>query len=266
MPSGYKFTNSESEFQLTGEYSKFIWTISDYRRRIGEQKRYGKDGCVITGDQQADSRMLSLDYSACKNNDTDYLYVVNSLVNFFNTQYSPFYFVDTNNDRRCEIVLKQASEEAHTEGLERRVGKNKLDFVMVDGHWEDNTENVVYSGTGGMATGDTMDVVISSGVNCYPVFRITPYEPNLSFTIRNITTGQAFALGSSSFIVGTTFEVDCINGTIYLEILGNQVESSSSLEVGSGFLFFIQGINEIKYESSYGDVDIEITYRERYIF
>jgi phage-related protein len=242
----------------------FKLSISSYKRRVGMQKRYGNDGAVPTGDQKVDSRDLTLSYEPTSENDTNYLNTVNQIIGFFRTDLTPFYLVDTDNNKRTEIVLKSATDEADSEGLEYRIGKNKLEFEMVDGHWEDEDETIVYSPTGGLADGDSITINIPSYVECYPVIEIIPYETNTDFTIRNILTGAAFVLGSSSFVVGTKFIVNSKTGTIYLDDGTTQTEMSSALADGSGFIKLIPGDNEIQYSSAFGAVDIEITYRERY--
>jgi phage-related protein len=256
-----KFNNSEGDMVLS---KNFILSISSYKRRVGMQKRYGKDGAVPTGDQMVDSRDLSLAYQPVSDNDTDYLDAVNEIIGFFRTDLTPFYLIDIDNNKRTEIILKSATDEADAEGLEYRVGKNKLEFEMVDGHWEDEDETVVYSPTGGLADGDSIIINIPSYVECYPIIKISPTETNTDFTIRNLLTGAAFVLGSASFVVGTEFIIDSQLGTIYLDDGTTMTEMSSALADGSGFIKLIPGNNEIQYSSAFGEVDVEISYRERY--
>lgn len=263
-----KFVNAnpatgENEYLLT---KNFKVSISAYKRRTAVQKRYGKDGGVQTGDQMADTRDITITYEPTYQTDAAYLAFVNEIVGFFNPDYSPFYLVDTDNDRRCEVSLNRAVDDAHTEGLELRIGKNSIALEMLDAHWEDNTETVVSSPTGGIATGGTITVNNNSYSDCYPVFVITPEAINTDFTIKNNTTGAQFTLGSSAFVPGAEFEVDCKNGTIYLTVGGARTEMSSALADGSGFIKLVPGDNEIEYSSVFGDVEVEITYRRRYVF
>lgn len=256
-----KLVNSESEYILS---KNFIPSISSYKRRTGVQKRYGKDGGVPTGDQMADTRDITLQYQPIADNDSTYIDVVNEIIGFFRIDLAPFYLVDTDNDRRTEIILNSATDDAHTEGLEFRIGKNNLKFEMLDSFWEDNTEVVVSSPTGGMDTGETLTVDNDSYIECYPVITITPYEINTDFTIRNITTGAAFILGSNSFVPGSIFTIDSQTGDITLELSGSSIEMSSALADGSGFIKLVPGENQIQYSSVFGAVDIEVTFRRRY--
>lgn len=258
-----KFINSETEMELS---KNFIMSLDPYKRRLGIQKRYGKDGGVKTGDQMVDSRDLTLEYQPIAEDDITYRQIINSIIGFFNINLHPFYIVDTDNFLRAEIALKSASNEADTEGLEYRIGKNKLEFEMLDGHWEDEDETIDYSETGGMATSENITIDNDSDVDCYPIFRIVPYESNPEFTIRNLTTAASFTLGSTAFVPGTEFIIDAQLGTIYLSVASSQIELSSALADGSGFIKFIPGNNQLEYSSLYGLVDIEIEYRKRYAF
>lgn len=256
-----KLVNAESEYILS---RNFIPTISAYKRRTGVQKRYGKDGGVATGDQMADSRDITLQYQPVADDDLTYIDTVNEIIGFFRQDLAPFYLVDTDNDRRTEIILNSATDDPDKEGLEYRVGKNTLKLEMLDAFWEDNTENVVSSPTGGLVSGDILTVDNDSYIECYPVITITPYEINTDFTIRNITTGAAFILGSNSFVPGSQFVVDSQTGEITLELSGSSIEMSSALADGSGFIKLVPGENQIQYSSVFGEVDVEVTFRRRY--
>lgn len=263
-----KLTNTNP---LTGENEyilgrKFIPEFGDYKRRNSIQKRYGKDGGVIIGDQRADTRDIKLSHAPAFQTDSEYLSYVNEIIGFFNPDYAPFYLVDTDNNRRCEVVLNSASDEADTEGLEFRVGKDKLALEMMDAHWEDLEEIVEASPTGGLADGETMIITNNSYFDAYPVITISPAAINTDFTIKNNTTGAQFTLGSSSFVPGAEFEIDCKNGTIYLTVGGARTEMSSALADGGGFIKLTPGENEIQYNSVFGACDIEISYRRRYVF
>jgi len=254
-----KFVNSESEMELS---KNFIMQIEGYKRRVNTQDRYGKDGAVPTGDQMVDSRKISFSYQPVAETDEDYLEITNDIVGFFNLSLSPFYLVDTDTSRRCEIVLLEVEDEAKTDGLERRIGKNKLEVEMLDGHWEDEDATTISSETGGLATGENISINNSADVDCFPVITIDAYQSNTNFTIKNLTTGAFFTLGSNSFVPGVSFVVNSQVGTIYL----STVELSSALASGSGFIKLIPGINQIEYSSVFGNVDLEIEYRKRYAF
>lgn len=263
-----EFQNSNP---ITGENiydlsKNFIPQIAAYKRRNAVQKRYGKDGGVIIGDQMADTRDITLSFQPTAQSDTDYFATVNEIIGFFNPDYSPFYLVDTDNNRRCEVALNSARDEAEKDGLEYRVGKDTLTLEMLDAHWEDVDEIVETSPTGGLDDTDTMTVNNDSYADAYPVITITPYEINTNFTIKNNTTGAQFTLGSSSFVPGAEFEIDCKNGTIYLTVGGARTEMSSALADGGGFIKLSPGDNEIEYNSVFGACDVEISFRRRYVF
>ena len=258
-----KFENANTEMTLN---NNFIMNVSSYERRVNSQDRYGKDGGVITGDQMVDSRKITFSFNPVAGTDSSYLEIVNDIIGFFNVANSPFYLVDSDTDRRCEIVLLSADDEAQAEGLERRIGKNKLQFEMIDGHWEDNTANYVYSETAGISSGDTLTVNNSADIDCFPIITVEPYQVNTTFTIKNITTGALITLGSNNFSPGSDFVIDSQEGTVYLYIGNSIVELSSAMADGSGFIKLVPGVNELEYTSAYGDVDIEVEFRRRYAF
>lgn len=258
-----KFQNSEGILNID---DNFILRISAYRRRVGIQKRYGKDGGVISGDQHVDPRSIKFSYQPVASGDTAYLSIINEIIGFFSLSLTPFFLIDTENQRRCEIALEEADDEPSADGLTYRIGKNSLDFKMLDGHWEDFSETIVASDTGGMESNDIITIDNDADIDCYPIITISPHGTNSNFTIKNLTTGALFTLGSSSFVPGTEFIVDSQNGTIYLSIASSLVESSIALADGSGFIKLIPGENQLQYTSIYGDIDIEIEYRRRYAF
>jgi phage-related protein len=258
-----KFENSSAEMALD---KNFIMKIGAYNRRVNTQSRYGKDGAVATGDQMVNSRKITFSYQPVAEDDDTYLAILNDIIGFFNLSLSPFYLIDSETSRRCEIVLLSADDEAQAAGLERRIGKNRIEFEMLDGHWEDEDANFAYSETGGMASGENISIDNTGEVDCYPIIRIEPYETNTSFTIRNITTGAFFTLGSNSFVPGSEFIVDSQTGTIYLSVAGTLIELSSALASGSGFIKLPPGVNQIEYTSAYGEIDLEVEYRKRYAF
>ena len=258
-----KFENSETSMTLS---KNFLLEIGKYKRRVNTTDRYGKDGAVPTGDQMVDSRKISLAYQPVAKSDSAYLDIINDIIGFFNISLTPFYLVDVETARRCEIVLLEAEDEAEVEGLERRIGKNELDFEMLDGHWEDSAASIVYSDTGGIETGENISVNNSADIDCYPIIRIEPYQSNTNFTIKNLTTGAFFTLGSNSFVPGAEFIINSQAGTINLSITGSLIELSSALASGSGFIKLLPGINQIEYTSVFGAVDVEVEFRKRYAF
>jgi hypothetical protein len=262
-----QFENSNVTGSNIYDLSKgFIPEFGKYKRRNSIQKRYDQDGGVVLGDQKADTRDISLSFQPVADNDTDYIDTINEIIGFFNPDYSPFYLVDTDNDRRCEIVLNDFKDDPDKEGLEFRIGNDKISVEMLGAYWEDVDEIVETSLTGGLDDGETMTIDNDSYFDAYPVITVTPYETNTDFTIKNNTTGAQFTLGSSSFVPGAEFEIDCKNGTIYLTIGDSRTEMSSALADGGGFIKLAPGENEIEYNSVFGACDITISYRRRYVF
>lgn len=256
-----KLVNALDEMILP---KNFRPSISSYKKRVGISKRLGKDGGVVTGDQMADSRDIVLEWDPVADNDASYITAANQIAGFFRNDLAPFYLHDTDNSRRTEIALKDIANDARSDGLELRIGKGKISLEMLDAHWEDAKENVIENSA--VNGNDIISIHNDSDVISYPVIRITPQQFNSDLWIKNLTTGAGFVLGSSSFGPGTEFIIDSKRGTINLNSGTTQVESSAALADGSGFIFLIPGINQIQYQSIYGQVSLTITYRRRYIF
>ena len=257
-----KFENINDELILD---KNFKISISPYKRRVGIQKRYGKDGGVVTGDQKVDPRDIDLNFNTVSQNDTNYIDKLNQIAGFFRAENAPFYLIDLDNNRRTETVQEILSDRKSREGTELRVGQNKLDLKMLDAHWED-LEEIRISITGGLSSGQVLLVNNDSFVECYPIIKIRPLAANSDVTIRNKTTGDGLVLGSNNFVPGNEFIIDNQNGTIFLSDGISQVENSVAMSDGSGFIYLAPGQNDILYESIFGDIEIDIIFRRRFAF
>jgi hypothetical protein len=257
------FRNNTEDLELS---SYFRPSISSYNRRVGIQKRFANDGGKITGDENVDPRTITIRYEPVFTNDTAYLNLLNTIIGFFRVELAPFYLVDTDNNRRTEIRLTNATDNAHNEGNELKIGKNDLVFKMVNSYWEDLTETEINSDTSGLANGETLTVNNSGKFRVRARIHIRPSDGNTNFQIKNNTTGEGFLLGSNSFVPGSEFIVDGVNGTINLDNGVSEVDSSAAFADGSGFISLYPGNNEIEYISAFAAVDIDVLFRRRYAF
>lgn len=255
--------NSEETYELS---NNFIPQLSPYRRRIKMIQRFGVPGGQQVGDEQADSRDLRLRYRHTGDNDSDYITELQSILGVFRLDKAPFYLVDKDNARRCEVRLQDMDDQPVADGLTFRIGDTGLTLKMLDGHWEDLTESLYSSPTGGSANDSSILVSNDADVNAYPIIEITPERSNSEFTLRNLTNGNFIKLSSASFVVGTTFTIDAVTGRIELDDGITSVELSSALADGSGMINLVPGNNLIRYESVFGDCDITIRFRRRYAF
>lgn len=258
-----KFINKDSDLILD---KNFKISVSAYRRRVGIQKRFGKDGGVPTGDGRIDARDIDLSFNTISQTDEPYLTKLNELAGFFRPENEPFYLIDSDNNRRCEVAMETLSDRPSREGTELRAGVNKLELKMLDGHWEDAEENIVSPIGGSIANGAVLEVNNDSFVECYPVIKIRALSSNPDVTIRNETTKATTQLGSNNLVPGTEFIVDSQKGTVFLFDGISQVESSVALADGSGFIFLAPGENDILYESIFGNVELDVIFRRRYAF
>lgn len=256
-----KLKNNITEIILS---DNFIPAIGSYKKRIKVGNRYGKDGGYPIGDNKVSARKLTLKYEPAKEDDESYLNIINELTGFFRAGLEPYYLIDTDNSRQCEIILGNSTDNPVDDGLTYRIGDNKIDLTMLDGHWEDYIATIIEET---ISNNDEVIVENTSYAICYPIITLEPTSLNANFILRNLKTGGALELSSNSFVSGSKFIIDSTNeGTIFLDNGISIVESSNSLTDGSGFLYFEPGTNKIKYESFYGDIDIKIEYRKRYAF
>lgn len=246
----------------------FKISVDPLRKRVGIQKRFDKDGGVLTGDRKADPRGIDLNFNVInekKDGDQSYFDVLNQLDGFFRPALAPFFLEDTENLKRTAIELESISDRNQA-GLEAIAGQNKLDLKMIDAYWEDLTQIVVSSPSGGMVSGDTLIVNNTSLVDAFPVMTLAPDQLNTGVTITNEETLASYTLGSNSFVPGSTFIVSSVDGSIKLDNGVTQIENSIALADNSGFIKLQPGTNTLKYESVFGRIDLSVTFRKRFAF
>ena len=137
-------------------------------------------------------------------------------------------------------------------------------FEMLDSHWEDEDETIVSSGTELIESEDTITVTNSSYLKAYPVIYIRPTDGNTYFQIKNLTTGEAFAIGSNSFVPGTELQISSIDGSIKLDNGTSLVDLTPAWADNSGFISLNPGANILEYISAFAGVEIDVEFRERY--
>jgi len=249
---------------------KFRPTFPAYKKRVETQKRFGKDGEAVVGDEQVNGRTIDFrseiviaPVGSVAARDQVWADTLNDIAGFFLKENSPFFLIDDDLNTRTEIRLTDIENPAHAQGTEKRIHNIRLKFKMLDGHWEDEVETEQEEV---MSSGSTVVVNNDSKIDTFPLIEIVPANTNSDLLVRNETTGDSFILGSNNFGPGTTFLVDSRNGTIILDDGVSQVESSISLADGSGFIKLAPGDNTIFYESVFGDSTLTFKFRRRFAF
>lgn len=223
--------------------------------------RYSRDGGAITGDQKVDARQLVVKFKVYAQDDTTYQTFVNTLLGFFRPELGPFYLEDITNARRMLIALQSVPIIPVDDGTNERLADGTLNFVMLDGYWEDTTAQSSLSVTGGLTNGETMTVNNGGNFTCYPIITITALQDNPDLTFTNDTISGGFRIVSNAFLQGSQLVVDCQEGTFQLD----GVDATPFLESG-GFLFLIPGNNTFEYTSQHGGISVLITWRRTYAF
>lgn len=258
-----KLESATSELDLSVKEYPTVYRPPSIKNRVKEIERYGKPGSEITGDRQVDGRTIQLEIEIAATSDTDYFERTDPLLSVLDFMNAPIYLVDTDNNRRCLIETKSISIRPR-EGNVMRSETWSIELIMTDAFWEGVDEIVEGTDTTPLENGQSVEVNNPGVVNAYPVIRLSVTEANTDLSLVNLTTGDLFRIGSSALIPGVELVIDSIEGTCYLDDGITQTEVSSAIADGSGFMYLAPGVNNIQYESLFGDVNIEIAFRRRY--
>lgn len=245
--------------------------IGGVRFRNRAIDRYNRDGAVPTGDGSASERDLTLKFGhsekAGPNADAQYWDLLNRIAGMFSIRENgPFYLVDVDNSRRAQVLLTR-HDDRHRTGTVWRFGMNTLRFLWVSAVWEDTSETVDTTPTGGLGNGETYLVNNEGYLRTFAIFEVSPFSETIEqFTLRNQTNGAACRITASNLVPGTTMKINSVDGTIKLVSGGNEFESSAALADRFGFIPLEPGLNTIAYQSAFGDVEIVTRWRQRYYF
>jgi len=250
--------------EMSGAALEYHPRLASLKFRNSLRDRYGKSGSIPIGDKKVSARPISFNWTQASENEDDYRNYINYLVGFFDELKSPFFLIDKKYSIRSQIVLNEIVDDPQNAGLYNIVGANRISFTMLDPFYEDEIEQEYSSPTGGLGTGEIININNDGFRIAYPVFEFETNQSNPDFAIVNETNKTSFVLGSNNFGLGTKFIVDSVNGEIFLDNGTTKVESSVSLADGSGFINFSRGINTIKYISDFGDIIVLIKFRRRY--
>lgn len=252
---------------------------SPFKKRVQTQKRYGRDGSVIVGDERVDARVLTFSFKLTSpptgtraDRDLVWSAKMNEIIGFFDKRNSPFFVIDTDIDRRALIALSSLSDSVKP-GEEKTVSSVSFSVQFIDAYWEDNTEQEQINILPVAPTPESFSIDNDSDFDSFVIFEIVPTAFNSDFHIRNETTGDAFTIGSNDFDSGTKMIIDSREGTIILDNGVTQIEISHALADGSGFMVLRgksisnpTGTNNLKYESVFSGVKITSKWRRRFPF
>lgn len=237
--------------------------ISPFMPRATTARRLSKDGEDLVGDQKANARDINFTFKQAEETNASYRQILNRFVGFMQPENGPFHLVWTDESLRTRVALQMAMDKPHAGGTEYRIGTNQVVMKMLDAFWEDLDAVSADSPTGGLANDETMTVNNDSYFIAYPAITINTDDDCNQFTLANETNGGAITLASNAFLSSTTFYLDSVNGTVYLDDL----EHSAAVADGSGLLFFSPGVNTLRVTNPAGTVlTLAIDFRRRYPF
>lgn len=254
--------NSLSTLDLHPEWKL---DLAGLKPRITPQKRYGRPGAKLMGDRQEDSRTATLKKTVSAKTDELFYNELNTFYAMFDPASAPCYLEDTQNSRRMLIELSGLDSRAKSEGTEMRVEDVTASVIVPEVFWEGINQIEVVSESGGLANNETLVVTNpSKKIVCYPVITITSEEINSNITLQNVTTGGILTISTNTFVPGTSIEIDCRNGLIWLSDGVTRADILPALADNTGMLFLVPGDNDIKYLSVFGPINISIAFRERW--
>jgi hypothetical protein len=254
-------TNSEGEY----DFSKWAVDLSGLRFRVSYTDRYGQPGQAPQGDRKESGRNIVLTYSVDGETDAAFISDAEALYAALRAEVAPFYLVDDDNGRRLEVSPDSLDLNPKA-GTELRYASARVQFTAVGTFWESTTETEVDSGSAALDNGESLSCTNEGSITIYPVITVEPTELNQNFAIFNDTTADLFTFSSSSFAPGTTLEIDCREGTVYLTNGSTVTEVSNGIADGTGFLHLVPGVNSLRYVSAFGPVTMTVSFRRRWAF
>lgn len=242
---------------------KWLIDVSSLRARVTQQKRYGKAGANIMGDRNYDARTIKLSTDITGQIDSTIIDLVNEIFSLLTPDKLPCYLRDADNARRAKIEITEFDPRVSRDGMEYKWHVLTIPLIMPDVFWESTAETEIDSPSAGIDSGETLTIQNDGVAEAYPVILVTCVDSNSNFSLINDTTGGIITIGSNAFVPGTSIEIDCQNGTIYLSDGISRAEISSAMADNTGYLFFQPGENILRYDSAFGAIGLNITFRER---
>lgn len=240
---------------------KYHYSITSWRPRNKTSPRYSKRGGAILGDGQVDARTITLDFSSGFKTDAEFRTWANGLVRFFRKEFAPHYLIEQVTPGRRTRVTLQELPPMWDKGLEQRFIKATITLIMEDAVWED--EDATDDSWNGVSNGgqNTIDIT-NTFEDVYPVFTITALDDLPEFTLLNTSIGAGITMAHPGFTAGKTMIIDCSEeGSVSVD----GVDITASISEG-GYLLLRPGENILEYQSSYGQANIQTSYRKVYAY
>lgn len=205
-------------------------------------KRYSTSGVELNSIGSLEDREINIKITLDAENDTDYDLKINTICNFFNINFAPFYLIDLDNNKRAKIFFKSIKDNAN-EGLHKRVSLDtELSFIMQDGFFESVNETVVNAV---LSNGMSVNININNDeFITYPIIEIENVSGTVcdDFFIRvnNLFGYYLIRIKELGFTNSKKIIIDNIEGTVLL----NTISVNRSIVEGS-FFKFIRGNNTL---------------------
>jgi phage-related protein len=249
-----RFRNNSETYELNNNWK---FDLSSFDRRLDLSSRYSKNGSNVYGDRTTDARKMVFRYQLPTETDQENIQFISDLENFFDIVNFPYFLEDIGNGRRARIEIDRIEMSSQSEGLRKRLETVTLGVVMLDGEWEDLTENVQVAN---LSSGGTM-TVINNTRTVYAIVQIKSQGSILDFDLFNTSNSSGVSMSLTSFQPDEIIILDGLNGTITKDGV------DQSFNVVEGGLISLQtGANTIQYGSATGSVEVTVKWRNVYAY
>lgn len=229
-------------------------------------ERYGRDGGAITGDRRIASRKLKLEISVGGANEAAYAENAKNLYSIAAS--SNLYLYDDTLGYRLALSVGSITPKSE---VYRRAEKWVLDCVAPDGAWETIDAEVYadeyddeYEPGFHWQNGETISLNNTNPLDAWLVLDLESTNFISEFAIVNVTTGAVIRVGESEFTNGVRMVLDSRDGSAYLYIPGDDaVDVKQKIADNTGYIALAPGVNVLRYESVFGPVIANVSYRLR---
>jgi len=259
-----EFVNSKNEFfKLYERYPhKHIINIDDIEFNKKQESNAFSEKSYLIGNENIESkRKIKVILHLSKTREIDFLNEVNYIYNFFYKDNKPFYYVDLDNSRFCEVDLLNIKKLTR-EGTEFFYSSLELEFAMIDNLFFDLALNIITENFN-----NTQNAFVNiNDVKTPIVYPIILIEANQSIQDFEIIANKTnIRILTNNFASGNKLIIDSKNSEVYIEKTNLKIDLINSIESG-GFILLEKGNNTLKFNFNINSSGtIKIYYRERYI-
>lgn len=255
-----QFRNKNSVFDLS-QYL-YLVDIDDYQINKKIVGNYNTTFSHLLGNKIVkEGRKIKITLHLSKQNESDYLNLVNYIYRFFDKEFEPFYYEDLDNNRRCQVELINAKNLVR-QGTEFIYSSIELHFVMMDSLFEDLNATIItnfYTGVSDI----TININSIQSLVIYPRYEITINQSISNFFLQG--EKEFIDLSFTNYGSNNKLIIDAKEGIIEIDKGAYMINSINNVDDG-GFVLLYNGNNTLTFNWFINaNIQIDIIYRENYI-